>query len=72
MNTPEPHPVLPFLTAERRAWLYRMVVAALPLLVFYGVAAEEEIALWAGVIAAFLSTGTAALHTPTRTPERQP
>lgn len=61
---PDPHPVVPWLTPHRRAWLYRVALAVLPLLVLYGIAAEEEVAVWAGFIAAVLSTGTAALHTP--------
>lgn len=64
--TPDAHPLLPWLTPERRAWLYRLVSAAMPLLVLYGVAAEHDVAVWLGVAAAFLGTGTAALHTPTR------
>ena len=63
---PDPHPLLPWLTPERRSWLYRVVTAALPLLALYGIAAEQDLAVWASLAAAFLSTGTAALHTPTR------
>ena len=59
-----PHPFVPWLTAARRAWLYRVAVALVPLLTAFGVASESDAALIVGVIAAVLSTGTAALHTP--------
>jgi len=64
--TPDAHPLLPWLTPERRAWLYRVVGAAMPLLVLYGVVADQEAAVWLALAAAALSSGTAALHTPTR------
>lgn len=62
-----PHPVFPWLTAPRRAWLYRVVVAVAPLAVLYGVLDDQAAALWLGVAATVLGTGTAALHTPTGT-----
>lgn len=62
---PDPHPALPFLTPRVRAWLYRVAVAVLALAAFYGLLADESIALWVGLVAAFLGSGTAALHTPT-------
>jgi len=64
-DTPDAHPVVPWLTPPRRAWLYRLVLAALAILVAYGVVADQEAAVWAAVVAAFLGSGTAALHTPT-------
>lgn len=67
MNTPDPHPVLPWLTPERRAWIYIVAAATVPLLAFYGLVADAAIPLWIAFGGAFLSTGTAALHTPTRT-----
>ena len=62
----DPHPVVPWLTAPRRAWLYRVIAAAAPLSVVYGVVSETAAPLWLGFGAALLSTGTAALHTPTK------
>lgn len=46
-----------------RAWVYRVVTAALPLLTFYGVLAEEVVPLVLGLVAAVLSTGMAARNT---------
>ena len=54
---------------EVRAWLYRIGAAVVPLLVFYGVLAEDAAALWLGVLGAVLGFGQATLasiHTPTR------
>ena len=51
-----------------RAWLYRIGAAVVPLLVFYGVLAEDAAALWLGVLGAVLGFGQAtlaAVHTPT-------
>lgn len=64
-NTPDPHPIVPWLTPRRRAWLYRVVAAVAPLAVLYGVVSETEAALWVAVAATVLGSGTAALHTPT-------
>lgn len=53
---------------EVRAWLYRISAAVVPLLVFYGVLAEDAAALWLGVLGAVLGFGQATLasiHTPT-------
>lgn len=53
---------------EVRAWLYRIGAAVVPLLVFYGVLAEDAASLWLGVLGAVLGFGQAALaavHTPT-------
>lgn len=61
------HPVFPWLTAARRAWLYRVAVAVLPLLVVAGVVAGAVAPLILAVVVAVLSTGTAALHTPKET-----
>ncbi len=61
---PDPHPLLPWLTAPRRAWLYRVTAAAAPLATVYGLVSEQAAGLWVGFGAALLSTGTAALHTP--------
>lgn len=60
MNDKIPQPV--------RAWLYRVGAAVVPLLVFYGVLAEDAAALWLGVLGAVLGFGQAtlaAIHTST-------
>ena len=46
-----------------RAWIYRVVTAALPLLTAYGIVAEEKVPLIVGLVAAVLSTGMAARNT---------
>lgn len=60
------HPVFPWLTAQRRAWLYRTMASAAPLLVLYGVVSETAVPLWLGFGGTLVSTGTAALHTPSQ------
>lgn len=66
-TTPDAHPVVPWLTPPRRAWLYRLTSAAVPLLAFYGLVAELAVPLWLAFAGAMIGTGTAALHTPTET-----
>jgi hypothetical protein len=46
-----------------RAWIYRVVTAALPLLTAYGVVAEDKVPLIVALVAAILSTGLAARNT---------
>jgi len=49
-----------------RGWLYRVAIAAMPLLILYGVFSEAEAAVWLGVVAAVLAvaeSGLAAAHT---------
>lgn len=41
-----------------RAYIYRIAVAAVPLLVGYGVVAESQAALWLGLAGAALGFGT--------------
>lgn len=47
---------------EVRRWIYGIAVAALPLLIVYGVLDEQAAALWAGVIGATLVPGLAAIQ----------
>lgn len=54
---------------EVRAWLYRILAAVGPLVVFYGWASSEEVALWLGIGGTILGTpaGTvAAANVPKR------
>lgn len=44
-----------------RRWIYGIAVAAVPLLVAYGVIAESDAALWIGLAGAVLGTGVPAL-----------
>lgn len=65
-DTPDDHPVIPWLTPARRHWLYMVTAAAGPLMSFYGLVSELALPLWLGLAASVLGTGTAALHTPAR------
>lgn len=52
-----------------RAWIYRVCVAVVPLLVAYGLVGEGEAALWVGVAGAALGLSQAVLaagHTSTK------
>lgn len=55
-------------TQKRRAYAYRVAVAALPLLVALGALSDRLVPLLASLIAAFLVPGLAAAHTPTKPP----
>lgn len=44
-----------------RAYLYRISIALMPLLIMYGVISEHAAALWVGVLAAVLSVGESTL-----------
>lgn len=46
---------------EFRLWLYRVLGAAGPIIVFYGLASSEEVALWLGLGATILGTPAASL-----------
>lgn len=48
-----------------RAYIYRVALAVLALLAFYGVVSEEEIPLIIGVIGALLPVGLAVKNTST-------
>jgi hypothetical protein len=49
-----------------RAWLYRCLVAAVPVLIVYGVLDEATAAVWIGLAAAVLGVGLAAVNTSTK------
>ena len=49
------------MTEPTRAWIYRVLTAAVPLAVTYGLVSEAEAVLWLAVAAAVLGTGLAAL-----------
>lgn len=44
-----------------RRWVFRVVAAAGPIIVFYGLATAEEVALWLGLGATILGTPAASL-----------
>lgn len=52
-----------------RAWLYRVALAVVPLLIVYGVLDESSAPLWAALVGAVLASGSAVVHTPTVRPE---
>lgn len=47
-----------------RAWIYRVLTAANPILIFYGVIEEQVAPLWMGLAGALLGTGLATIYTP--------
>lgn len=53
-------------TPAVRAWIYGVAIAALPLLIGYGLLSETDAALWAAVVGAILVPGLAFANTPTR------
>lgn len=46
---------------KARIWVFRSIAAAGPLVVFYGLATSEEVALWLGLGATILGTPAASL-----------
>lgn len=46
---------------KTRAWIYRIAVAAVPVLTGYGVVEDSKAALWLGLIGAVLGFGTNVL-----------
>lgn len=49
-----------------RAYFYRIVLLAQPLVIAYGLTTSEKAALWAAVIGAVLATGLATANTSTK------
>jgi 4-amino-4-deoxy-L-arabinose transferase-like glycosyltransferase len=49
-----------------RAYLYRVIVAALPILTAYGIVNDTDVPLYVALAAAILSTGLATANTSTR------
>jgi hypothetical protein len=59
------------MTERTRAYIYRIAMVVVPLLIAYGVISDSDAALWLGVLAAVLDLGTSALaakHTSTAPP----
>lgn len=57
------------LDQKTRGYIYRVAMAAMPILVIYGVVSPDEAAVWVGLVAALLSFGVptlAAANTPVR------
>lgn len=53
---------LAWLTPTRRQYVYVVLCALVPVLVFYGIVDSQTAALWTAVGAAVLGLGTAAGH----------
>ena len=51
---------------SQRAYVYRIVLALVPLAVIYGVVQEQDVAVWVGLAAAVLGTGLATANTSTK------
>ena len=51
-----------YLTPSRRRWIYGIAIAALPLLIAYGVLDDSTAAVWAAVLGAVLVPGLALGH----------
>ena len=49
-----------------RAWIYRVLTAAVPLVAAYGIVDGRTAALWLSMCAAILGTGLAAYNTSTK------
>ena len=49
-----------------RAYIYRILLAASPLVVFYGLATADEVALWIALGANILGVTLAAANTTTK------
>lgn len=60
-----------YLTLERRKWIYRVILAAQPLVVFYGLMESEEVALWVSAISAALGVGVASANMGNKKEEKE-
>lgn len=47
---------------KKRRWIYDTLLATAPLVLFYGLATEEEVALWLSFSQAFLGLGLARFN----------
>lgn len=54
------------MTEKTRAYIYRVLLAAQPLIIAYGLADDKTIALWLSVVSAVLGTGLASVNTSTK------
>lgn len=53
-----------FLTPDVRRWMYRVLLALLPILAAYGKIAESDVPLIVALVAAVLGIGVAEVNTP--------
>lgn len=54
------------LNESTRAWIYRVSLAVIPLLIAFGVVQDADAALWAALAGAVLNTGLASANTSTK------
>ena len=54
---------------QTRAYIYRVLTAAVPLVTAYGIIDGRTAALWLGVIGALLGIGLASMNTSTKGPD---
>ena len=57
-----------FRSERNRAWLYRLSLALIAILVAYGVLTDEQAPLVIGLLAAMFPAGLATANTTTKTP----
>lgn len=69
MTAPRTTPAIP---AHVRSYAYSVLLAAVPILIVYGILDEATAALWVGLAGAVLGLGTAVTYRPTRHPEGDP
>lgn len=62
-TAPKEHKHMP--SEAVRAWIYRVLTAAVPIVTAYGIVNEQQASLWLGLAGAVLGTGLAALNTST-------
>ena len=51
---------------QTRAYIYRVLVALVPILVAYGVVDSRQVAVWLGLASAILGFGLASANTSTK------
>jgi hypothetical protein len=55
-----------WLTEKRRAWTYNVLLAAAPVVLYYGLASKEEIAVWMFFFQTILGIGLARVNVTTK------
>lgn len=56
---------MPKISEPTRAWIYRISLAVIPLLIAFGAVAEEDAPLWIALAGAVLNSGLATANTST-------
>ncbi len=58
-----------YLPEKVRAWIYRVILAVQPLVVYYGLLEDHEAGLWGMIAGTVLGVGLAAVNTSSKDPE---